>query len=274
VGGWDDPRMPTLSGLRRRGFTPASIRRFCEIIGMSRSESIVDIGMLEHCIREDLDENSARAMCVLRPLKVTLINFTDQQAQTLHLPRHPKKDIGERQMTFGRTLFIDQTDFDETPPPGYKRLSPGEEVRLRGAYVIKCEDVVRNSEGKVVELLCSLDPSTLGQNPQGRKVKGVIHWVPEQGALRAEVRIYDRLFNNSNPDDKLFGDFKNSLNADSLQILTDCLVEPSLESAVAEESFQFEREGYFCVDRYDSRTNALVFNRTVSLRDSWTKTNT
>jgi glutaminyl-tRNA synthetase len=133
--------------------------------------------------------------------------------------------------------------------------------------------VVRNSEGKVVELLCSLDPSTLGQNPQGRKVKGVIHWVPEQGALRAEVRIYDRLFNNSNPDDKLFGDFKNSLNADSLQILTDCLVEPSLESAVAEESFQFEREGYFCVDRYDSRTNALVFNRTVSLRDSWTKTN-
>jgi glutaminyl-tRNA synthetase len=177
-------------------------------------------------------------------------------------------------MIFGHTLYIDQTDFEETPPPGYKRLSPGEEVRLRGAYVIKCDDVVRDSEGKVVELLCSLDPSTLGQNPQGRKVKGVIHWVPADSALRAEVRIYDRLFNNSNPDDKVLGDFKNSLNPDSLQVLTDCLVEPSLISATAEESFQFEREGYFCVDRYDSRPDALVFNRTVSLRDSWTKTNT
>jgi glutaminyl-tRNA synthetase len=274
VCGWDDPRMPTLSGLRRRGFTPASIRRFCEIIGMSRSESIVDIGMLEHCIREDLDENSARAMCVLRPLKVTLINFTDQQAQTLHLPRHPKKDMGERQLTFGRTLYIDQSDFEVIPPPGYKRLSPGEEVRLRGAYVIKCEQVIRDSEGKVVELLCSLDPGTLGQNPQGRKVKGVIHWVPAESALRAEVRIYDRLFNNANPDDKALGDFKNSLNAGSLQVLTDCLIEPSLASASAEESFQFEREGYFCVDRFDSRPDALVFNRTVSLRDSWTKANT
>jgi len=271
VSGWDDPRMPTLSGLRRRGYTPASIRKFCDIIGMSRSESIVDVSMLEHCIREDLDENSARAMCVLRPLKVTLTNFDSSAAQTLQLPRHPKKEMGFREIPFEAELYIDRTDFEEVPPPGYKRLSPGQEVRLRGAYVIRCDEVVRNDSGEVIELRCSMDHDTLGKNPEGRKVKGVIHWVPAASAVAAEVRIYDRLFSHANPDDKALGDFKNSLNPDSLQVLRNCLVEPALASAKPEESFQFEREGYFCADRFDSRPDALVFNRTVSLRDSWTK---
>lgn len=271
VTGWDDPRMPTLSGLRRRGYSPASIRKFCDIIGMSRSESIVDVAMLEHCIREDLDENSARAMCVLRPLKVTITNYDKSEPELLQLARHPKKEIGNREIHFSQNLYIDRTDFEEVPPPGYKRLSLGEEVRLRGAYVIRCDEVIKDASGEIVELLCTMDHATLGQNPVGRKVKGVIHWVPSETALTAEVRIYDRLFVNANPDDKTLGDFKNSLNPESLQVLTGCLVEPSLGSAQPEESFQFEREGYFCADRFDSRPGALVFNRTVSLRDSWTK---
>lgn len=271
VSGWNDPRMPTLSGLRRRGYTPASIRKFCEIIGMSRSDSIVDVAMLEHCIREDLDENAMRAMCVLRPLKVTITNYDKSAPEVLQLPRHPKKDAGNREIQFGRDLFIDRSDFEEVPPPGYKRLSPGQEVRLRGAYVIRCEEVIKNAEGEVIELRCTMDADTLGQNPVGRKVKGVIHWVPADTALSAEVRIYDRLFVEANPDDKALGDFKNSLNPQSLEVLTGCLVEPSLGSAQPEECFQFEREGYFCADRYDSRPGTLVFNRTVSLRDSWTK---
>lgn len=271
VNGWDDPRMPTLSGLRRRGYTPASIRKFCEIIGMSRSDSIVDVAMLEHCIREDLDENAARAMCVLHPLKVTITNFSSDVAQVLQLPKHPKKDMGYREIPFEDTLYIDHTDFEEVPPPGYKRLSLGQEVRLRGAYVIRCDEVVRDENGEVAELRCSMDHNTLGKNPEGRKVKGVIHWVPANSAVRAEVRIYDRLFSHANPDDKALGDFKHSLNPDSLQILRDCLVEPALAQAKPEESFQFEREGYFCADRFDSRADALVFNRTVSLRDSWAK---
>ena len=273
VSGWDDPRMPTLSGLRRRGYTPASIRNFCDMIGMSRSESIVDVGMLEHSIREDLDENAPRAMCVLRPLKVTLLNYPQGQTEMLSLPKHPKKDIGHRELPFGAELYIDRTDFEEVPPPGFKRLMPGTEVRLRGAYVIRCDEVIKDESGEVVELRCTADLDTLGKNPEGRKVKGVIHWVPAQAALPAEVRIYDRLFNNANPDDKGLGDFKNSLNPDSLQVLTGCLVEPSLAEAAAEDSFQFEREGYFCVDRHDSRADKLVFNRTVSLRDSWGKQN-
>lgn len=273
VSGWDDPRMPTLSGLRRRGYTPSSIRNFCDMIGMSRSESIVDVGMLEHSIREDLDENAPRAMCVLRPLKVTLLNYPQGQTEMLSLPKHPKKDIGHRELPFGAELYIDRTDFEETPPPGFKRLMPGTEVRLRGAYVIRCDEVIKDESGEVVELRCTADLDTLGKNPEGRKVKGVIHWVPAHAALPAEVRIYDRLFNNANPDDKALGDFKSSLNPDSLQVLTGCLVEPSLADANAEDSFQFEREGYFCVDRHDSGADKLVFNRTVSLRDSWGKQN-
>lgn len=271
VSGWDDPRMPTLSGLRRRGFTPHSIRNFCDMIGMSRSESIVDVGMLEHSIREDLDANAPRAMCVLRPLKVTLTNYPADKVENLQLPRHPKKDIGHRELPFAAELFIDRSDFEEVPPPGFKRLTTGSEVRLRGAYVIRCDEVIKDDAGEVVALRCSYDDQTLGQNPVGRKVKGVIHWVPAAAAVPAEVRIYDRLFLNANPDDKALGDFKSSLNPDSLQVLTGCLAEPSLASAAAEESFQFEREGYFCVDRIDSAPGKLVVNRTVSLRDSWAK---
>jgi len=271
VSGWDDPRMPTLSGLRRRGYTPAAIRHFCDIIGMSRSESIVDVGMLEHCIREDLDENAERAMCVLRPLKVTLSNYPADQQELLQLPRHPKRDLGFRELPFGRELYIDRSDFEQVPPPGFKRLIAGGEVRLRGAYVIRCDEVITDATGQVTQLLCSVDLDTLGKNPEGRKVKGVIHWVPAHAALPAEVRIYDRLFNNANPDDKAQGDFKNCLNPDSLQILTECLVEPSLADARPETAFQFEREGYFCADRYDCTDGRLVFNLTVGLRDSWGK---
>jgi glutaminyl-tRNA synthetase len=272
VKGWDDPRMPTLSGLRRRGYTPASIRNFCERVGISRSESVVDVGMLEHSIREDLDHNAPRAMCVLRPLKVTLSNYPEQKSETLQLPCHPKQtSMVMRELPFERELYIDASDFEEVPPPQYKRLSPGAEVRLRGAYVIRCDEVRKDASGQVVELICSYDKATLGVNPQGRKVAGVIHWVPVRQALDVEVRIYDRLFNMENPDDKSIGDYKQCLNPDSLQVLSGCKAEPSLRNAAPEASFQFEREGYFCVDRHDSSPQRLVFNRTVTLRDSWAK---
>ena len=272
VNGWDDPRMPTLSGLRRRGYTPASIRNFCERVGISRSESVVDVGMLEHSIREDLDRSSPRAMCVLRPLKVTLRNYPQGASETLILPCHPKEtSMGARELPFGRELFIDAADFEEVPPPQYKRLSPGAEVRLRGAYVIRCEEIVKDASGQPVELICSYDNATLGVNPQGRKVAGVIHWVPAGEALDVEVRIYDRLFSKENPDDKNGGDYKECLNPDSLLVMTGCKAEPSLRTALPEASFQFEREGYFCVDRLDSTADRMVFNRTVTLRDSWAK---
>ena len=271
VAGWDDPRMPTLSGLRRRGYTPGSVRRFCEMIGMSRSDSIVDVGMLEHSIRDDLDQSAPRAMCVLQPLKVTLTNYPQDKEELLSLPCHPKADMGQREIPFGHELYIDRSDFEEVPPPGFKRLVLGKEVRLRGAYVIRCDEAVKNEAGEITELRCSVDLDTLGKNPEGRKVKGVIHWVPASAALPAEVRIYDRLFNNENPDDKALGDFKSCLNPDSLRVLQGCLVEPSLANAAPEDRFQFEREGYFCVDRHDSKPGKPVFNRTVSLRDSWGK---
>lgn len=272
VNGWDDPRMPTLSGLRRRGFTPASIRNFCDRVGISRSESVVDLGMLEHSIRDDLDKSAPRAMCVLRPLKVTLTNYPLDSVEVLQLSCHPKEEsMGKRELPFARELFIDASDFEEIPPPQYKRLSPGAEVRLRGAYVIRCDQVIKDTDGRPVELLCSYDAATLGVNPQGRKVQGVIHWVPAQQAIDVEVRIYDRLFSKENPDDKTVGDYKECLNPESLVTLTGCKAEPSLKFAAPEASFQFEREGYFCVDRYDSTPGRMVFNRTVTLRDSWAK---
>ncbi|MES3008138.1 MAG: glutamine--tRNA ligase/YqeY domain fusion protein [Pseudomonadota bacterium] len=272
VNGWDDPRMPTLSGLRRRGFTPASIRNFCERVGISRSEGVVDLGMLEHSIRDDLDKSAPRAMCVLRPLKVTLTNYPLDSAEVLELSCHPKEEsMGKRVLPFARELFIDASDFEEIPPPQYKRLSLGTEVRLRGAYVIRCDQVIKDADGKPVELLCSYDAATLGVNPQGRKVQGVIHWVPARQAIDVEVRIYDRLFSKENPDDKTVGDYKECLNPESLVTLTGCKAEPSLKIAAPETSFQFEREGYFCVDRYDSTPEKMVFNRTVTLRDSWAK---
>ncbi|OGT69983.1 MAG: glutamine--tRNA ligase [Gammaproteobacteria bacterium RIFCSPLOWO2_02_FULL_57_10] len=272
VHGWDDPRMPTLSGLRRRGYTPASIRNFCERVGISRSEGVVDVGMLEHSIREDLDTRAPRAMCVLRPLKVTLVNYPQEGVEVLDLACHPKDEsMGRRQLPFGRELYIDASDFEEVPPPQYKRLSLGTEVRLRGAYVIRCDEVIKDAAGVPVELLCSYDPATLGVNPQGRKVQGVIHWVPAAQAIDVEVRIYDRLFNRENPDDKSIGDYKECLNPESLVVLTGCKAEPSLANAAPEASFQFEREGYFCADRFDSAPGKMVFNRTVTLKDSWAK---
>ena len=272
VNGWDDPRMPTISGLRRRGFTPASIRNFCERVGVARADSVVDVAMLEHSIRDDLDKTARRAMCVLRPLKVTIANYPQGQSETLTLANHPKDEsLGQRTIPFGREIYIDATDFEEVPPPKYKRLSPGMEVRLRGAYVIRCDEVLKDAEGRPVELICSYDDATLGVNPVGRKVQGVIHWVPAAEALDVEVRIYDRLFNVENPDDKTIADYRDCLNPDSLQVLQGCKAEPSLAEAEAEASFQFEREGYFCVDRHDSTAQKMVFNRTVTLRDSWAK---
>ncbi|MFO7703538.1 MAG: glutamine--tRNA ligase/YqeY domain fusion protein [Halopseudomonas sp.] len=270
VQGWDDPRLSTLSAFRRRGYTPGSLREFCERIGVTRSDAVVDMGVLEFCIREDLDASAPRAMCVLRPLKVTITNYPEGQTEQLHLPRHPKDDMGVRELPFSRELYIDQDDFMLDPPKGYKRLLPGGEARLRGSYVIRADEAVTDEQGNIVELLCSYDPDTLGKNPEGRKVKGVIHWVPAAQSLECEVRLYDRLFRAPNPDKNEEGSsFLENINPDSLVVLTGCRAEPSLAAAEAEQRFQFEREGYFCVDRKDSKPGHPVFNRTVTLRDSW-----
>ena len=270
VDGWDDPRMSTLSAFRRRGYTPAAIREFCERIGVTRSDGVVDMGVLEFCIRDDLDANAPRAMCVLKPLKVTITNYPEGQAEELRLPRHPKQDMGERVLPFEREIYIDREDFMIDPPKGYKRLEPGGEVRLRGSYVIRADEAVTDADGNIVELLCSYDPDTLGKNPEGRKVKGVIHWVPASSSIECEVRLYDRLFIAANPDKGEEGTtFLDNINPNSLQVLTGCRAEPSLAEATLDDRFQFEREGYFCVDSRDSRPDAMVFNRTVTLRDSW-----
>lgn len=270
VVGWDDPRMSTISGYRRRGYTPASIRTFCDMVGVNRAGGVVDIGMLEFAIREDLDAHAPRAMCVLKPLKVVITNYPEGQVEQLKLPRHPKQDMGERTLPFSRELFIDASDFEENPPAGFKRLVPGGEVRLRGSYVIRADEVVRSEDGSLVELRCSYDPDTLGKNPEGRKVKGVIHWVPAEGSVECEVRLYDRLFRSPNPEKaEEGGSFLDNINPESLLVMTGCRAEPSLAQSQAEERFQFEREGYFCVDRHDSRPGRPVFNRTVTLRDSW-----
>lgn len=272
VHGWDDPRMPTLEGMRRRGYTPAAIRNFVEATGVTKANSIVDMAMLEHSLREDLDRNSPRAMCVLRPLKVVIENYPEEKREVLSLPCHPKDEaFGTREVEFTRELYIDRTDFEEIPPPKFKRLIAGGEVRLRGAYVIKCEDVIKDAAGNITELRCSYDENTLGSNPQGRKVKGVIHWVSAATSVAVEVRLYDRLFVNENPD--AAGDYRKFLNPDSLVVLNDCRAESNLRDAKPEDRFQFEREGYFCVDRYDSTERNPVFNLTVTLRDTWAKLN-
>lgn len=270
VSGWDDPRMSTLSGYRRRGYTPASIRNFCEMVGVARSNGVVDIAMLEFSIREDLDRNAPRAMCVLRPLKVVITNYPEGKVEQLELPRHPKEDMGMRTLPFTRELYIDHDDFMIDPPKGYKRLEPNGEVRLRGSYVIRADEVIKDEAGNIVELRCSYDPETLGKNPEGRKVKGVIHWVPAEGSVECEVRLYDRLFRSPQPEKAEEGQtFLDNINPESLQVLTGCRAEPSLAQAQPEDRFQFEREGYFCVDLKDSKPGAPVFNRTVTLRDSW-----
>ena len=273
VNGWDDPRMPTLDGMRRRGYTPASIRNFCEMVGVTRSNSVVDVSMLEHSLRDDLDKNSPRAMCVLRPLKVVIENYPEDKTEIMTLPRHPKDDsMGSREIPFAREIYIDRNDFEEVPPPGFKRLVTGGEVRLRGSYVIRCNEVIKDSSGAINELRCTLDAATLGANPEGRKVKGVIHWVPAAAALDVEVRLYDRLFTHEDPD-SAEGDYRDYINPESLVVMTGCKAEPSLAGAAPEDRFQFEREGYFCVDRKDASTDNLVLNLTVGLRDTWAKQN-
>jgi glutaminyl-tRNA synthetase len=273
VSGWDDPRMPTISGLRRRGYTPEAIRNFCDRIGVARRDSTVDMALLEHCLREDLNDRAPRVMGVLRPLKVIIDNYPDAVAEELDFPYHPEKaDMGSRKVPFARQLYIEQEDFREDPPRKYFRLAPGREVRLRYAYYITCTHAVKDENGTIVELHCTYDPATRGgSSPDGRKVKGTLHWVAAQSALPVEVRLYENLFVKQNPHDVAQGaDFTAHLNPDSLEVLTGCLVEPSLSGAVAGSRYQFERQGYFCVDP-DSTATSLVFNRTATLRDTWAK---
>lgn len=274
VEGWDDPRMPTVAGLRRRGYTAASIRDFCDRIGVTKSDNSIEMGVLENCIREDLDSSAPRAMAVLHPLKVVLENYSEEGEEQLNAPNHPKDEsMGSRKLVFCRELYIDRDDFLEVAPnKKFKRLVTGGEVRLRNAYVIKCNEVIKDVQGEIIELRCSYDTDTLGKNPEGRKVKGVIHWVSARHGIKAEVRLYDRLFNHPNPDgDKEVESFTEHLNPDSLRTLTDCYLEPSLADAGEGSRYQFEREGYYCFDADKSTTLNPVFNRVVTLRDSWAK---
>ncbi|WP_024299881.1 glutamine--tRNA ligase/YqeY domain fusion protein [Methylomicrobium lacus] len=269
VSGWDDPRMPTIAGLRRAGVTPNAIRDFCERIGLTKKDSWIEMSVLEHCIREDLNQNSLRAMAVAEPLRVVITNYPDGQVENLSLGNHPQRaELGSRSVPFAKTVLIERDDFSENPLPKYKRLVPGGEVRLRGSYVIRCDEVIKDADGNIVELRGTYDPQTLGKNPEGRKVKGVIHWVSEEHSLPAELRLYDRLFSVPQPDNE--ENFLDALSPNSLQVLTGCRVEASLANAEPESRFQFERIGYFCLDK-DSKDGNLVFNRTVTLREGWVK---
>ena len=273
VRGWDDPRMPTISGLRRRGYTPEAIRDFCERIGVAKRDSMVDIALLEHCIREDLNRRAARVMAVLRPLKVILDNYPEGQVEWLEAENNPEDpNAGSRKIPFTRELYIEQEDFMENPPKKFFRLTPGGEIRLKHAYIIKCESVVKDEKGNITELHCSYDPeSKSGGATSGRKIKGTSHWVSAAHAVPAEVRLYDKLFMSENPDEEAEGlDYKANLNPDSLEVLKDCRVEPGLAEAKPGDKFQFLRQGYFCVDS-DSSNAGPVFNRIVSLRDTWAK---
>jgi glutaminyl-tRNA synthetase len=273
VRGWDDPRMPTLSGMRRRGYTPESIREFAKRIGMSKSNSVVDIGMLEFCIREDLNQRAPRAMAVLNPLRVVLENYPEGQTEQLDVVNHPQEPAqGTRSVPFGRTLYIEADDFMENPPGKFFRLAPGREVRLNQAYYITCNEVVKDEAGNVVELRCAYDPETRGgSSPDGRKVKGTLHWVSADQAVPAEIRLYDHLFAVPDPENVAEGeDFTVNLNPDSLQIIAKAMVEPALATAAAGDRFQFMRQGYFAVDP-DSTPDRPVFNQIVSLRDTWGK---
>jgi len=272
VEGWDDPRMPTIAGLRRRGYTAGSIREFCERIGVTKADNSVEMGILESAIRDDLNTNAPRRMAVLHPLKVVIENYPEGQVEELVAHNHPQnEEMGSRKIPFCREIYIDKNDFAEIPPRKWKRLSTGGEVRLRNAYVIRCDEVIKNEQGEIIELRCTCDMATLGANPEGRKVAGVIHWVSARHAIEAEVRLYDRLFNHPTPDDGKDGvDYKQRINPDSLHTLSYCYLEPSLENAKAGDRFQFEREGYFCKDAINVGGKP-VFNLTVGLRDSWAK---
>jgi glutaminyl-tRNA synthetase len=273
VEGWDDPRMPTIAGMRRRGYSPASIRDFCERIGVTKSENSVEMGMLEYSVREDLNAHAPRRMAVLHPLKVIITNYPEEQVENLEGANHPQDETkGMRTVPFTREVYIERDDFREQASSKFKRLVTGGEVRLRNAYVIRCDEVVKDDYDEVIELHCSYDPATLGANPEGRKVKGVIHWVSARFGLPAEIRLYDRLFSHPTPDATRDGkNYKEYINSDSLHTLTQCIVEPSLAGSAPGESFQFEREGYFCRDTKLGTESNLVFNRTVTLRDSWAR---
>ena len=271
VDGWDDPRMPTISGLRRRGYTPASIRNFCDRIGVAKAESTVDIAMLDFCIREDLNKHAPRVMAVLNPLKVVITNYPEGQADELDAINNPEDpEAGTRKVPFSKVLYIERDDFMEDPPKKFFRLAPGREVRLRYAYFVTCTDVVKDDSGEITEIRCTYDPETRGGNaPDGRKVKATIHWVSAEHAVEAEVRLYNHLFTKENPEAG-GDDFKSNMNPDSLEVLPVCYMEPSLKGAHQGSRYQFERLGYFCVDP-DSTDDKPVFNRTVTLRDTWAK---
>jgi glutaminyl-tRNA synthetase len=273
VNGWDDPRLPTLQGLRRRGYTPETIRNFCEHIGVAKRDGVIEMALLEHFIREDLNRRAPRVMAVLRPLRVVIDNYPEGQVEELEAVNNPEDPrAGTRKIPFSRVLYIEQDDFREDPPKKFFRLTPGQEVRLRYAYIITCVGVLKDDTGEVVEVHCTYDPETRSGGPQsGRKVKGTIHWVSARHGIEAEVRLYDHLFVKTNPEETEAGqDYTANLNPNSLERLTSCQVERSLAEAPVGGRYQFERQGYFCVDP-DSSQGKLVFNRTVALRDSWAK---
>jgi glutaminyl-tRNA synthetase len=275
VNGWDDPRMPTVSGLRRRGYTPESIRDFCARVGVAKKENVIDVGLLEHCVREDLNRRAPRAMAVLCPLKLVLTNYPMDQVEEMEVSSHPENtSLGSRRLPFSREIYIERDDFMEEPPKKFFRLAPGREVRLRNAYLVTCTEAVKNAGGEIVELRGTYDPATRGgDTPDGRKVKATLHWVSARHAADAEIRLYERLFTSEDPEgaaSRTNADFTASINPHSLDVRRGCKVEPLLGSPVEGARFQFERQGYFCVDP-DSRPGAPVFNRTVSLKDSWTK---
>jgi len=273
VSGWDDPRMPTISGLRRRGYTPESIRNFADRIGVAKRDNVIDISQLEYSIREDLNAKAMRVMAVLTPIKVELINYPESQVELLEAINNPEDiSMGTRQLPFSRELYIEANDFQEVPHKKFHRLSPGNEVRLRYAYIIKCEEIIKNQDGNIEKLLCSYDIDTKsGTGTSDKKVKGTIHWVSAKHSINAKVRLYDRLFNVPAPDSDKENDFIKYMNPDSLITIENSKVEPYLKNAKPGERFQFERLGYYCVDSKESSSDNLVFNRTVTLKDSWAK---
>jgi len=270
VEGWDDPRMPTISGMRRRGYSPAAIRDFVTRTGVTKKVHTVEMSLLENSVREDLGENAPRAMAVLHPLKVVITNYPEDKVEEIDAPKHPQKEImGTRKIYFSKVIYIDQADFRESANKKFKRLVLDKAVRLRNAYVITCDEMIEDDAGNIIELRCRYDENTLGKNPEGYKPKGVIHWVSESHSKPAKVRLYDRLFNVANPAAQ--EDFVAAVNPECLQVIENARVELSLAEAKPEDVFQFEREGYFCADRFEHTAENLIFNRTVTLRDSWAK---
>ena len=273
VDGWDDPRMSTISGLRRRGYPPEALKTFCKSIGVTKFSGVTDIALLEHTVREYLNKIAERKMVVLNPIKLTITNWPDKDKyETMNAVNNPEDpDSGKRSIPFNGTVFIEADDFMEDPPKKYFRLSPGSEVRLRYSYCVRCNEVIKDSEGNVIEILCTYDPDTLGKNPEGRKVKAAIHWVPYYESIDAEIRLYDRTFNSEDPSTE--DDWRKCFNENALEVLNICKLEPSLKESIHGQNFQFERKGYFCLDSKDSTKDKLIFNRTIALRDTWAKIN-